>query len=320
MVKARLGPTGIRAAALTAGLLADRLLGEPPGALHPVAAYGRAMTAAERVVWADRRSVGAAYASAGAGLAAAVGSLLSGRSSRPARRYAGVAIATYVAVAARALREAANHVQDALEADDLAGARGRVTALVGRRTDELDEAEIIRAVVESVAENSVDAIVAPIFWAAVAGAPGVFAYRAINTLDAMVGHRTPRYARFGWASARADDVANWPPARLTAVLVALLRPQRVPAIWKSVRYQAPLHPSPNAGVAEAAFAAALGLKLGGLNDYEGVMERRPQLGYGRDPSRADIDAACRLSRDITWALTAGSLCGAALVSSRNAGR
>jgi adenosylcobinamide-phosphate synthase len=175
-------------------------------------------------------------------------------------------------------------------------------ALVGRDVNRLDAAEISRAVVESVAENTVDAIVAPVFWAAVAGAPGVLAYRAVNTLDSMVGHRSPRYARFGWASARADDVAAWVPARLTALLVAAVRPASAVRVWGAVRTQAPAHPSPNAGVAEASFAAALGLRLGGRNYYGQRIEVRPALGDGRPAEVRDVERARVLSRDVTVAL------------------
>jgi adenosylcobinamide-phosphate synthase len=135
-----------------------------------------------------------------------------------------------------------------------------------------------------------------------AGAPGVLAYRAVNTLDAMVGHRSSRYARFGWASARADDVAAWLPARLTAALVAAVRPRAAADVWRAVRHQAPAHPSPNAGVAEAAFAAALGCCLGGTNNYAGRIERRPPLGFGLPAHPDDIERAVRLSRDVSVAL------------------
>jgi adenosylcobinamide-phosphate synthase len=175
---------------------------------------------------------------------------------------------------------------------------------VGREPAGLDEQEIARAVVESVAENTVDALVAPAFWAAVCGAPGALAYRAVNTLDAMVGHRSTRYHAYGWASARLDDVAGYLPARLTAALVAGVRPGRAAAVWRAVRGQAPAHPSPNAGVAEAAFAAALGLRLGGCNRYGDRVERRPWLGQGRPAARSDIQAAVRLSSDVSWLLTA----------------
>jgi adenosylcobinamide-phosphate synthase len=158
-------------------------------------------------------------------------------------------------------------------------------------------------VVESVAENTVDAIVAPALWAAAAGAPGVLAHRAVNTMDAMVGHRSARYERYGWAAARLDDAMAWVPARATAALVAAVRPSAAGEIWRTVRRDAPAHPSPNAGVAEAAFAAALGIQLGGLVRYGERVEDRPRLGEGRAVEAADIDRAVRLSDDVTLALT-----------------
>jgi adenosylcobinamide-phosphate synthase len=212
-----------------------------------------------------------------------------------------LALATYVAVAARALHAAASQVAISLEDGDLDAARARLPALVGRDPAGLDAAEVTRAVVESVAENTVDAVIAPAWWAALAGPAGVLAYRAVNTLDAMVGHRSPRYARFGWAAARADDLAGWVPARLTAVLVAAVRPRTLPSVLTAVRDQAPAHPSPNAGVAEAAFGAALGVRLGGTNVYDGRAERRGALGTGPPPRVADIPRAVRLSRDVTAA-------------------
>ena len=157
-------------------------------------------------------------------------------------------------------------------------------------------AGVARAVIETLAENTVDAVTAPLFWAAVGGAPAVLAHRAVNTLDAMVGHRTERYRRFGWAAARADDVANWVPARLTGLAVAAVRPSRAGAIARAVRRDAPAHPSPNGGVVEAAFAAALGVRLGGRNTYGDVVEDRGTLGTGPPPGSADIRAAIHLAR------------------------
>ena len=136
----------------------------------------------------------------------------------------------------------------------------------------------------------------------VAGAPGAGAYRAANPMDAMVGKRWGRYERYGWASARLDDVANFVPARVVAVLVAVVRPNRAPAVWEAARRDAPHHPSPNAGVAEAAFAAALGLQLGGAVTYDGHLDQRPLLGRGRRATAADIASATRLASDVEWAL------------------
>ena len=307
-----------RSTAVVVGLAADRLLGEPAASWHPVAGYGRAMQSVEGRVYADRRGAGLAYAALGVGSAAAAGRAL----GRPASRegWALLSAATYLAVAGKALGAAATSVAAPLNAGDLAAARLVLPALVGRDPADLDASNIARAVVESVAENTVDAIVAPAFWAAVGGAPGALGYRALNTLDSMVGHRSPRYSRFGWASARGDDVAAWIPARLTAVLVAGVRPASAAQVWRAVRTQAPSHPSPNAGVAEAAFAAALGLRLGGTNRYGGRTEDRPALGDGRPAGVADIDRARVLSRDVTIALAllalVPSLPGACKLGSR----
>lgn len=272
------------------GIAADWVFGEPPALVHPVVAFGRVMRRVERSLYRDRRAAGVAHAVIGAGLGAAAGGLVG-----------STAVATWVAVAGRALGAAATRVGAALEAGDLDRARALLPGLAGRDPSALDEKEIARAVVESVAENTVDAVVAPAFWAVVAGAPGALGYRAVNTLDAMVGHQSARYEHYGWASARLDDLAGWVPARATAALVAGVRPSAAGAVWTAVRTQAPAHPSPNAGVAEAAFAAALGLRLGGENRYGDRVELRPPLGTGRPAEAGDIARAVTLSRDVSCA-------------------
>ena len=167
--------------------------------------------------------------------------------------------------------------------------------------------------IESVAENSVDAVVAPAFWGLVAGAPGTLAYRSINTMDAMVGHRNERYKNFGWASARLDDVANYVPARCFVALVALAKPERTSAIWRLVQRDARAHPSPNAGVAETAVAAAIDKQLGGPLRYGERQELRPTLGDGLRPQAADIDTAVAVANR-TEAVLVGAL-GAGAVAS-----
>lgn len=282
-----------RPAGAALGVVADRLVGEPPAAWHPVAGFGRAMQAVEGQLYADRRAAGVAHAVAGAALGA-----LAGRAVR------STTVATWSAVAGRGLGEAATHVGGALLAGDLDRARALLPALVGRDPTQLSEKDIARAVVESVAENTVDAVVAPALWAAVAGAPGALTHRAVNTMDAMVGHRDDRYERYGWAAARLDDAAAWVPARVTAALVAACRPRAAPAVWHTVRRDAAAHPSPNSGVAEAAFAAALELRLGGESRYGERVELRPPLGDGRTPEPSDIALAVRLSHDVGLALAA----------------
>jgi len=309
-----------RPLAVAVGLGLDALAGEPPLDPHPVAAFGAAMAAHERRWYADRRGAGVWHAAAGlavgAGAGAAIDALaalaapprgtesMPNRCQRAAVRHAGTAAAVYVAVAGRALREAAAAVGDALAVGDLDRARAELPALVGRDPSGLGPREITRAVVESLAENTVDAVVAPAVWGLAAGAAGALGYRAVNTMDAMVGHRSARYRNYGWAAARLDDAANWVPARLTAVLVAAVRPARAAEVWRVVTRDAPAHPSPNAGVAEAAWAAALGLRLGGTNRYGDRTEIRAPLGFGAAPVPADIRRASALTRDVTVALGA----------------
>lgn len=273
------------------GVLLDRLFAEPAAALHPVVHFGRLMTTFERRNYSDSRQSGVVHTLAGLLLGLGAGNVIRSTS-----------VATGLACGGRALERAASDVNDALQHGDLDRARELLPSLVGRDPSGLDATEIVRATVESVAENTVDAVIAPMLWAVVAGAGGALGYRAINTMDAMVGHHSPRYERYGWASARLDDVVNWLPARCTAVLVCLVRPRATNEIRRAVTSQARAHPSPNAGVAEAAFAAALGVRLGGRNHYGERVEDRPQLGSGRPVAMNDIARATRLSRDVTSAL------------------
>jgi len=299
---------GRRAGAIAVGLLVDGAFGEPPEAIHPVARFGQGMVHAEDRWWADRRSAGVGYAALGVGSVTALG-LVADRTVGPAP---ALAAGTAMAVAGRSLFAVCSDVAHALEMGDLPAARGFLPSLVGRDAEGLDEKEMARAVIESLAENLSDAVVASAFWGLCAGTPGVLAHRAANTLDAMVGHRSARYERFGWAAARLDDVLGWLAARLSAALVVLAAPRRAREIGHAVRRQAPDHPSPNAGVAEAAFAGALGLRLGGTNSYGGREEVRPMLGTGAAPEVADIRRALRLARRVVVQLEVLLLGAAAL--------
>jgi adenosylcobinamide-phosphate synthase len=288
----------VTAAAIALGGGADLVFGDPRRG-HPVAAFGRAAAALEGVAHRPTRRAGAAYAGVLVGAVVVVAALLERRLPRTPIR----AIALWTSLGARSLMREADAVADLVEAGDIGGARRRITSLVGRDPDALDAAGLCAAAIESVAENTVDAVVAPLLWTAVAGAPGAFGHRAVNTLDAMVGHRSPRYARFGTVAARADDLANWPAARLTAALTVLLGDDRRGALlaW---RRDAPAHPSPNAGRAEAAFAGALGIRLGGTLAYGGRVEHRPRLGDGPEPGPADVRRAVRLAWKVSAAATA----------------
>jgi adenosylcobinamide-phosphate synthase len=184
-------------------------------------------------------------------------------------------------IAARGLGDAGTDIWKLLQKNRLPEARQALSMIVGRDTEELDEAEITRGAVETVAENIVDAILSPLLYALIGGAPLAMAYRAANTLDSMVGYKNEKYAQLGWASARFDDAANWIPARLSAFAIAaaawLLRLRSREAL-RSVRRYARLHPSPNSGFPESAVAGALGIQLGGLNYYKGVASDRARMG------------------------------------------
>ncbi|MGE5828175.1 MAG: CobD/CbiB family cobalamin biosynthesis protein, partial [Micromonosporaceae bacterium] len=236
---------------------------------------------------------------------------------RPLARAALVAAATWTVLGGTSLRRQARGLAVELGAGDVSAARRRLPNLCGRDPSTLDASELSRATVESVGENTADAVVGPLVWGAVAGLPGLIGYRVVNTLDAMVGHRSPRYAHFGTASARADDVANLVPSRLTAALATIAAPvvdgspATAAAAWFRDGHR---HPSPNAGPVEAAFAGALGVRLGGRNAYAGRVEDRPTLGDGPRPSVADIERAARLSAVVSglalavcvgWRLSAG---------------
>ncbi|MFM9634623.1 MULTISPECIES: cobalamin biosynthesis protein [Streptomyces] len=298
-----------------AGLLGDLLLGDPRRG-HPVAVFGRAAGAVERVLWRDHRGWGALHALVCAGGAVALGSVAS-RAVRtsPAASVALTGAATWAVVGGTSLVREARGIGRALEAGDVEAARVRLPHLCGRDPQALDADGIARAVVESVAENTSDAVVGALVWGAVGGVPGLLGFRAVNTLDAMVGHRSPRYRRYGWASARLDDLAGWPGARLTAVLAALAGPDPRGAV-RAWRADAAKHPSPNAGPVEASFAGALGVRLGGTLSYGGRVEQRPALNTeGRDVTTRDVERAVRLSRRVSW-LALGVTVAARLVATR----
>ncbi|GAA2081494.1 cobalamin biosynthesis protein [Streptomyces albiaxialis] len=281
------------------GYAVDLLLGDPRRG-HPVAAFGRAAGALERRVWRDRRDAGAGYAALAAGTVVA-GAALAERAvrNRPRARAALTAAAVWSVLGGTSLAREALAVGSALEAGDVALARERLPRLCGRDPQGLDAEALARAVVESVAENTSDAVVGALVWGAVAGLPGTAGFRALNTLDAMVGHRSPRHLRFGWAAARLDDAVGWPGARLTALLAAVAGGDARGAV-QAWREDAHRHPSPNAGPVEAAFAGALGVRLGGTLSYGGRTEHRPVLNTsGRSVGTRDIARAVRLSRRVS---------------------
>jgi adenosylcobinamide-phosphate synthase len=305
-------PDGMTGRALLAGYVADLAIGDP-ARFHPVAGFGRAAARAERRWWRPSRAAGVLHA---AGLVLGTGAMarrldraLVG--ARAARGAVTVAV-VWAALGGRSLAREGRAVAALVSAGDLDAARQRIGALVGRDPADLGANELCRAAVESIAENTADAVVAPLLWGSVAGPAGVVAYRAANTLDAMVGHRCPRYERFGWAAAHLDDLLTWPAARVGAALAVALAPLaggRAREAWRVLRHDGAAHPSPNAGRLEAAFAGALGVRLGGRNSYGGRIEQRPHLGNGRVPGPADVAGAVRLSGLVGGA---AALCAAAV--------
>jgi adenosylcobinamide-phosphate synthase len=297
-------PGSARAAGLLAGGLLDAVLGDPRRG-HPVAIFGTAASRAETLLWSDSRGRGAAMVAACVAPVALAG-LGAQRMTRgrPALTLAATALASWTVLGGASLGGSALALARALAAGELAAARRMLPTLCGRDPDQLDAAGLARAAVESVAENTSDAVVAPLFWGAVAGLPGLLGYRAVNTLDAMIGRRSPRYQRFGWAAARLDDAANLIPARVTGLLTVVLAPTVGGSSRRALRTllrDGRRHPSPNAGQCEAAFAGALGVRLGGRNSYQGRAEQRGLLGDGAAPAAADISRAVRLSRLVSAA-------------------
>jgi adenosylcobinamide-phosphate synthase len=291
-----------RVVGVLVGYLADLVLADP-GAGHPVAGFGVAATAVERLTYRDTRFGGAVFVAALVGAVSLLGAAVQRQARRcaPGWSVAVTALATWVALGGTSLTRIGSAMGELLSRDDIEGARGLLPSLCGRDPARLDAAGLARAAVESVAENTSDAHVAPLLWAVAGGAPAILGYRAVNTLDAMIGHRSPRYIRFGWAAARLDDAANYVAARVTAALVAVCAPivggspSRALHAW---RRDAARHPSPNAGVVEAAFAGALGVRLGGPTQYHYELQIRPVLGDGPPPSVADLRRAVLLSRAV----------------------
>lgn len=303
------------AAGLLTGYVADLLVRDPER-LHPVAGFGRLALAGERHRYRPSRTAGMLHA---AELVAGVTAVAAGAQrtlrGRPMLGAALTGSAVWGALGARSLHREATAVAAMVDAGDLGPARERVRSLVSRDPETLDDKGLLRAAVESVAENTSDAVVAPLLCAGLAGTPGVVAHRAANTLDAMIGYRDVRYERFGWAAARLDDLLNLAPARLTVALTVVLAPVvgGSPARTRGVvRRDGRVHASPNAGPVEAAFAGALDVRLGDdVVSYQGRQTRRPRVGDGPPPQVGDIHRAIRLSRAVGTA--------AALVAAVTAG-
>lgn len=291
----------------------DVLLGDPETVPHPVRGIGRLITALEP--WARKRFVNAKNAGV------AVGILV------PGIAYAGTAVVIwlcglvnlwlaaaasmlliYTTLSSRCLSDEARAILRLLQAGDIVNARKQLSRIVGRDTQDLNEQGIARATIESVSENSVDGIIAPLFYAVLGGAPLAMAYKAINTLDSMVGYKDDRFREFGWFSARIDDAANFIPARLCLIIIPIativLWPGRAVKSFAAMLRDGVKNPSPNSGYPEAGFAGALGIQLGGDTRYKGVVHHKQFLGdKEKDIEVEDIGRSMRLM----WAVSCAAL-------------
>jgi adenosylcobinamide-phosphate synthase len=281
---------------------------------HPVGLFARIITLCEQR-WndpgrsdAERRCMGALtvvlllVAGGGAGwlVQCAIFAIM-GKWSWPL-----LALAAWPALAQRSLYDHVFCVLDALRADDLPAARQAVAMIVGRDTDALDQDGVACAATESLAESFCDGVVAPLFWLLLLGLPGIWAYKAINTADSMIGHIEPPYRHFGWAVARADDLANLVPARLSAILLCLVGGRGWRVLWRDHGR----HASPNAGWPEAAMAGALGVRLGGPISYDGIVADKPWIGEGALAGRVPLERALTMylrGCALLWIVTLGGI-------------
>lgn len=303
------------AGAMMVAMVADALLGWPNRLFarigHPVTWLG-GLIAALDARWnretdtsSIRRAAGVAAALLVIALAAGMGWIVQHVLPRGWTGMVILGILAWPFVAFRSLYDHVAAVRDPLRAGDIEAARSKVAMIVGRDPSQLDEAAIARAAIESLAENASDGVVAPVFWGALFGLPGIIGYKAVNTLDSMIGHRTNRHEAFGWAAARIDDVANFVPARLTGLLFAILagsekRSDALSCMRKDARH----HRSINAGWPEAAMAGALGVRLCGPRSYDGEIADEPWLNAtARDPAAVDITRALETYVGSMFALT-----------------
>lgn len=298
------------AVGLALGWVADLALGDPRRG-HPVAVFGSWVARVEARTHRDSRTAGllTEVVVLGPVLVLATAAV---RLPPPARAGA-TAVLTWAALGGTSLGREGLAVHGLLTSGDLPGARTRVRHLVGRTTDDLSAQEVARAALESVAENSSDAVVGTLVWGAALGPLGIVLHRCANTLDAMHGHRTARYARFGWAAARLDDVLGWVPARTTVLATAAALPLRSGTVLRTAVRDGRAHPSPNAGPVEAGFAGALGVRLGGRTVYASGVEDRVVMGDGPAPTAEDLPRAVALARRV-GAITLVAVVAARLIA------
>lgn len=309
-----------------AAIAADWIVGDPRWPTHPVIWIGRLISRLER--WLRRGEASRAAVSprrvrlsgvaltvltVGAAFSIMLGIVLVCRWVHPWLGYAANIWFISTTFAVKGLKDAAMQVYRPLAEGNLSDARKYVGYIVGRDTTRLEEPEIVRATVETVAENTVDAFVSPLVFALLGGAPLAMLYRAANTLDSMVGYKNDKYLQFGWASARLDDALNYIPARLTGWMIVIVslfgRGLSAARAVKSVRTFAALHPSPNSGIPESAVAGAIGIELGGLNRYGDVVSDRARMGWPlREKTLGDIVLATRICYGVSYVAAGGLIC------------
>lgn len=284
-------------------MILDALLGDPRWFPHPVRLIGAFLGGAEpyaRRIMGDTRLAGAATVLATVTIAGILcWALVAGAAAiHPAAGWAVEALLAYFAISMRGLADHSMAVKRALDKGDIPAARSAVGMMVGRDTADLPEEEIVRAAAESVAENSVDGVLAPLFYIAIGGGVAGMVYKAVSTMDSMFGYKNERYINFGWAAARLDDAANYLPARLAALLIpmaAMALGLSGASAWRVTLRDGGKHASPNSGIPEAAFAGAMGVRFGGMNRYAGVEKSAPYMGDAVRPlGRETISAAIRL--------------------------
>ena len=303
-------------------LIMDLTLGDPRSLPHPVVFIGRLVTVLERLlrrICPGERIAGVLLLAGVVSISALAVWLVIRTAARlhPLAGFILSVVISWYCLAARSLHHESSLVARALAANDLATARTALSRIVGRDTGELDEPEIWRALIETVAENTTDGIIAPLFWLTLGGPVAGIAYKAVSTLDSMVGYKNERYLRFGWASARTDDILNFIPARLTLIIMVIAAPLcRLPArraLTIALRDRLK-HPSPNSGHAEAAAAGALGVRLGGRAVYSGRVSWKEYIGDPDLPvTGSSYDSMIRLMYASTLLMAAACAAGAGLI-------
>ncbi|WP_226654707.1 adenosylcobinamide-phosphate synthase CbiB [Pseudalkalibacillus hwajinpoensis] len=271
--------------AITVAFCLDRLIGDPPKWPHPVKGFGMLIGFLDKR-WnhGSRRKLKGAFMTGTILITVLAMTGLTVYLAYTVHTLVGIfyeAVLIATTIAQKSLRNAALDVYQPLQTGNMTEAREKLSWIVGRDTDHLDESEVVRGTVETVAENTSDGITAPLFWAFIGGSIGAMCYRAINTCDSMVGYRNEKYESFGYASAKLDDVVNWIPARLTGLCMMLVqKPVHTSSgrAWHVLFRDARQHPSPNSGWGEAATAAILGVQLGGVNSYKGIVSNRARMG------------------------------------------